>query len=95
MFNFVYDLKSYLERPLRENAFCDRNLGFIGRFKNGNPDGDFWLRMIGGGFVTGNFATQDAMAFIYPGVIFINIFLEPFSYKSALRSFFQMIVCIS
>jgi hypothetical protein len=68
MFFFVIYFKSYLERPLRENVFCNRNLGFIGRFKNGNPVGDFWLRMHGGGFVTGNFATQETMAFIYPGL---------------------------
>ena len=45
--------------------------GFIGRFKNGQVHGHFWVEMIGQGFLHGKanengLATGSDIAFIYP-----------------------------
>lgn len=47
-------------------------MSLTGRFSNGIPTGDFWIQMIGGGFLHGKFeentgkVTGDKLAFIYP-----------------------------
>lgn len=63
--------QSRLTRPLITFSLFETDLSFLGRYKNGKPNGNFWLRMIGGGFMHGKFnddgsATGDNMSFIYP-----------------------------
>ena len=46
-------------------------LQFLGRFKNGQPEGQFWLGLINNGFIHGKvdkngLGTGDDLAFIYP-----------------------------
>ena len=46
-------------------------ISFLGRFQNGKASGNFWYRMVGGGFMHGKFdeegkATGNDLAFIYP-----------------------------
>ena len=46
-------------------------LQFLGRFKNGQPEGHFWLGLINNGFIHGKvdengLGTGEDLAFIYP-----------------------------
>ena len=48
-----------------------RGIGFIGRLKNGQVSGHFWVGMIGGGFLHGlansdGLASGSDVAYIYP-----------------------------
>ena len=70
-FLFSYFTKTRQTRPLHAQTIYSTDVSFLGRFKNGKPTGNFWLRLIGGGFIHGKFnddgkATGDNLAFIYP-----------------------------
>ena len=60
-----------LKWPLSHGKIYSSDVSFIGRFKNGKPSGNFWYKMVGGGFMHGSFneegkATGNNLAFIYP-----------------------------
>jgi hypothetical protein len=40
-------------------------VSFVGRFVDGEPTGNFWLKMVGGGSMHGRFG-EDQMAYVYP-----------------------------
>ena len=69
---YSFVLQTRLQRPLvAQAAAADSVISFIGRFFNGIPTGDFWVRMIGDWYVHGKFdskgeASGDSMAYIYP-----------------------------
>jgi len=68
---FCVFFQSRLKRPLKFSSSSETQISFLGRFKNGKPSGNFWLRMIGDGFMHGEFnnhgeATGDNLSFIYP-----------------------------
>ena len=82
-----------LQRPIKnENQPLHPHISFLGRFSSGIPAGNFWIRMIGNGFMHGKFeqngeATGDNLAFIYPDMetAFYGKF-EKFVMKSAHES---------
>ena len=81
-------------------ALAKEKIGFLGRFKNGKPSGTFWLHMVGGGFMHGQFesssgqATGDDLSYIYPDMetAFHGRF-ENFVMKKAKEAEVKSILC--
>ena len=84
-------LQSRLKRPIRSGVVEPSSISFVGRFYNGKPSNNFWLQMVGGGFIHGQFkdgqATGNSLSFIYPDMetAFYGTF-ENFVMKSARES---------
>ena len=57
---------------MSEEKEANDKIGFLGKFSSGKPSGTFWIHMVGGGYMHGNFdketglATGDDLSFIYP-----------------------------